>query len=112
VRGLGLILGVALWLTSTLSTDQKKSELYPPILSLPGVGRDYRLALAVTLDGRSPAVALETFLDLLFDWFDRDGNGSLDGTEVSRMFPLPLPGRNELKIDFDGLDADRNGKVS
>jgi Ca2+-binding EF-hand superfamily protein len=82
-----------------------------PVLILPGVEHDYRLGLDVTVEGKSPAVAWEAFLDRLFDWFDQDGDGSLSRAEVNRIVSLPLPGRKELKIDFDKLDANGDGKA-
>jgi Ca2+-binding EF-hand superfamily protein len=37
----------------------------------------------------------ETFLDKLFDHFDRDDDGTLSSAEAGRVFPLPLPGGKE-----------------
>jgi Ca2+-binding EF-hand superfamily protein len=82
------------------------------VLLLPGVEDHLGLRLDLLVDGQSPTAAWEAFLDRLFDWFDLDGDGSLSRAEASRILRLPLPGRNELTIDFDKLDADRNGKVS
>jgi Ca2+-binding EF-hand superfamily protein len=83
-----------------------------PALLLPGEKETLRLRLDVFAEGRYPSAAWETFLDRLFDWFDRDGDGSLSRVEVSRVFPLPLPGGKRLTLDFAKLDTDRNGKVS
>jgi Ca2+-binding EF-hand superfamily protein len=83
-----------------------------PVLLLPAAGAPCRLGLDVVMDGQSPSAAWESFLDLLFDYFDRDGDGSLSRAEVGRMFPLPLPGRKELALDFARLDADGDGKVT
>src|SRR5262249_48803828 len=58
-----------------------------------------------------PEAAWEAFLDGLFDYFDRDGDGVLSRAETGRVFPLPLPGRRELTLDFDKL-AGRDGKVT
>jgi Ca2+-binding EF-hand superfamily protein len=82
------------------------------VLLLPDAKGPFRLRLEVSVEGRPPTAAWELFLDRLFDWFDRDGDGALSRAEVERMFPLPLPGRKELKMDFARLDADGNGKVS
>jgi Ca2+-binding EF-hand superfamily protein len=82
------------------------------VLLLPGAKEPFRLRLDVVLDGRSPDTAWEGFLDRLFDWFDRDGDGALSKAEVARMFPLPLPGRRELAIEFARLDTDGDGKAS
>jgi Ca2+-binding EF-hand superfamily protein len=70
-----------------------------------------RLRLDVVVDGQAPTAAWDVFLDRLFDWFDRDGDGSLGRAETSRMFPLPQPGARELLLDFAKLDPDGNGKV-
>jgi Ca2+-binding EF-hand superfamily protein len=56
--------------------------------------------------------AWTTFLDRLFDYFDRDGNGSLSAAEAARVFALPLPEGRELALDFAALDADHDGKAS
>jgi Ca2+-binding EF-hand superfamily protein len=83
-----------------------------PVLVLPGAEEPTRLRLEVVVDGQPPTAAWETFLDRLFDWFDRDGDGSLSRAEVNRIFPLPLPGGKELVLDFARLDAGGTGKVS
>jgi Ca2+-binding EF-hand superfamily protein len=83
-----------------------------PVLALPGEDRPLRLRLDVVIDGKSPTAAWDVFLERLFDFFDRDGDGWLSRDEVGRTVPLPLPGGKELTIDFARLDADRNGKAS
>jgi hypothetical protein len=80
-------------------------------LLLPGQSGALRLRVEVT-DGRPVGADWEAFLRCLFDHFDRDGDGWLSRAEAGRIMPLPLVGGNELVIDFDGLDADRNGKGS
>jgi Ca2+-binding EF-hand superfamily protein len=96
-----------------LWAEEKVGEAQlPPVLRLPGAKEPSRLRLDVVLEGRSPTKDWEAFLDRLFDYFDRDGDGWLSRAEVARTFPLPLPGRKELVLDFDKLDEDRNAKVS
>jgi Ca2+-binding EF-hand superfamily protein len=82
------------------------------VFLLPGDKGAVRLRLDLAIEGKSPAANWEAFLDRLFDHFDRDADGSLSREEVARMMPLPLPGGNELTIDFARLDADRDGKGS
>jgi Ca2+-binding EF-hand superfamily protein len=71
-----------------------------------------RLNVTVTDGGASPETAWAAFLDKLFGYFDRDGDGTLSPTEAGRVFPLPLPDGRNVKADFASLDADKNGKVS
>ncbi len=71
-----------------------------------------RLRITVTVDEQSPDTAWESFLDKLFDYFDRDGDGFLSAAEAARVFPLPLPGGREVKMNFAHLDTDRDGKGS
>ena len=59
-----------------------------------------------------PEVAWAAFLDKLFDYFDRDGDGFLSPAEADRVFPLPLPGGGATKVDFTTLDADKDGKAT
>src|SRR5262249_8356342 len=66
-----------------------------PVLALPGENGPFRLRLDVVIDGKPPTAAWDAFLDRLFDFFDRDGDGWLSRDEVSRMVPLPLPGGKE-----------------
>jgi Ca2+-binding EF-hand superfamily protein len=82
-----------------------------PVLMLPGANEPVRLRPDVSVDGQPPTAAWEAFLDRLFDWFDRDGDGSLSRAEADRIFPLPLPGGKELTIDFARIDAGGNGKL-
>jgi Ca2+-binding EF-hand superfamily protein len=81
-------------------------------LLLPGTKEHFRLRLEMTVDGHATAGAWETFLDRLFDWFDRDGDGSLSRDEAERIFPLPLPGGKELSVASAKLDPAGGGKVS
>jgi Ca2+-binding EF-hand superfamily protein len=81
------------------------------VLLLPGEKEPCRLRLEVVIDGKSPALAWETFLDHLFDHFDTNGDGWLSRAEAARIMPLPLPGGKELTIDFARLDTERKGKV-
>lgn len=94
------------------SADRLVQVPVSPILLLPGAKKPSRLRLDVVVDGQPPTAAWEAFLDRLFDYFDRDGDGLLSRDEASRMVPLPIPGRNELTVDFAKLDADGNGKAS
>jgi Ca2+-binding EF-hand superfamily protein len=103
-----LFLAAALaWPDAT--TTQQSSAV---VLVLPGAKEPCRLRLDIVSDGKSLARRWETFLDRLFDHFDRDADGWLSRAEAARIMPLSLPGGKELKIDFDRLDADRNGKAS
>jgi Ca2+-binding EF-hand superfamily protein len=70
------------------------------------------LRLEVLVDGRPPEAGWGAFLERLFDWFDRDGDGSLSREEAARIFPLPLPGGKALAVDFARLDVDQDGKAS
>jgi len=75
-------------------------------------GKSTRLGVTVTIEGQSPAKAHDAFLDKLFNFFDRDGDGYLSAEEAARVIPLPLPGAHELIIDFKKLDRDGDGKGS
>jgi Ca2+-binding EF-hand superfamily protein len=70
------------------------------------------LRFEIEIAGKSSEAAWEAFLDRTFDYFDRDGDGSLSRAEAGRMFSFPLPGRRELAVNFDQLDADGDGKGS
>jgi len=94
------------------TTEETKQASASPVLLLPRAKEPFRIGLDVFVDGRHPATAWDDFLDRLFDFFDRDSDGSLSRVEVSRMFPLPVPGGKEIIIDLGKLDVDGNGKGS
>jgi Ca2+-binding EF-hand superfamily protein len=71
-----------------------------------------RLRIAVTVEARAPDAEWEAFLNKLFDYFDRDGNGFLSAAEAERIFALPLPDGREAKMNFATLDTDRDGQGS
>jgi Ca2+-binding EF-hand superfamily protein len=71
-----------------------------------------RLRLEITARRESPDRAWQAFLDRLFDYFDRDGDGQLSPAEAGRVFPLPLSGGREVALDFAALDTDKDGKGS
>jgi Ca2+-binding EF-hand superfamily protein len=71
-----------------------------------------RLRLDESAGGESPERAWQAFLDRLFDYFDRNGDGFLSPAEAARVFPLPLTGGREVTLDFAALDTDRDGKAS
>jgi len=83
-----------------------------PDLLFPGSGKQYRLRLELDVNGQPPAVAWEAFLDRLFDYFDRDGDGILSPAEAARVFPLPVLGQPAVVVDFARLDTNRDGKGS
>jgi Ca2+-binding EF-hand superfamily protein len=56
--------------------------------------------------------AWRAFLERLFAFHDRDGDGKLTPAEAARVFPLPLPGRREAKLDFAAADTDGDGKLT
>lgn len=105
---------VYLCLASCLAgtTEETKPVSASPVLLLPHGKETVRLGLDVFVDGHPPTTAWDNFLDHLFDFFDRDGDGSLNRAEVNCMVPLPVPGGKELIIDLDKLDADGNEKGS
>jgi Ca2+-binding EF-hand superfamily protein len=79
---------------------------------VPAGTNSLRLRLEMTADGVPFDRAWTTFLDRLFDYFDRDGNGFLSPAEAARVFPLPLPDGRQVALDFATLDTDRDGKAS
>ncbi len=81
-------------------------------ITFPAGDKTAVLRVVVTVDERSPELAWGAFLDKLFDYFDRDGDGFLSRDEAARVFPLPLPDGREAKMDFTRLDTDGDGKGS
>lgn len=82
-----------------------------PVLQLPGQKQPLLLRLVVTVDGADPEVAWTKFLDQLFDSWDADKSGTLSRSDVARFFPLPLPDRRSLSLDFVRLDRTGAGQV-
>ncbi len=81
-------------------------------LQFPAQPDSVRMAVRVLVDGQPPEARWHAFLDALFDFLDRDGNGKLDRAEFGRAFDLPLPDGKLVHLDFDKADADKNGAVS
>jgi Ca2+-binding EF-hand superfamily protein len=81
-------------------------------LLFPAGATPARLRLEITAGGESPDRAWAAFLDRLFAYFDRDGDGYLSPAEAARVFPLPLHGGRTIVMDFATLDANRDGKAS
>lgn len=57
------------------------------------------LRIKPTVDGKSPDAVWDAFLDELFDWFDRDADGTLSKAESARVIPLPSADGREVKLD-------------
>lgn len=87
-----------------------------------GESRPFFFRLHIRADGKPFAAPWEAFIGALFDYFDRDGDGTLDKDEAAR-----LPSPQQLALYFQGnatldrqpaappfaeLDADNDGKVS
>jgi Ca2+-binding EF-hand superfamily protein len=81
-------------------------------LLFPSGAGSARVRLELTSGGESPERAWSAFLDRLFDYFDRNGDGFLSPADANRVFPLPLSGSREVAMDFAALDTDRDGKGS
>ncbi len=66
----GLVLLFALFIAPQLRAAD-------PYLALPAADKTVRLGIAITVDGQPPAKAHAAFLDRLFDFFERNGEGKL-----------------------------------
>jgi Ca2+-binding EF-hand superfamily protein len=69
-----------------------------------------RLRIDDAVGENAPGAAWSAFLDKLFAYFDRDGDGTLSEAEVKRVFPLS--GLRAINPNFAAMDANRDGKVS
>jgi Ca2+-binding EF-hand superfamily protein len=110
MRAVAVVFCVLVGLVAANARGGPEQTQVGPVLQFPSAKGPFRLRLEVALDGASSTTPWERFLDNLFDFFDRDGDGSLSQVEVGRMPPLPLPRGRELTIDFAQLDADGDGK--
>jgi Ca2+-binding EF-hand superfamily protein len=81
----------------------------PPCLARPG-GAAVRLEIVV--DGKPVDEVWTKFLDDLFTWFDRDGDGFLSAAEVGRVITLPRPTGGVVPANFKKMDSDGDGRVS
>ncbi len=97
----------ALLLVVTPVAEADSSALLFPAGDTPAA-----LALDITTGGKSPEASWATFLDRLFDHFDRNGDGFLSPAEAARVIPLPLSDGRPARPDFAAFDADRDGKVT
>jgi Ca2+-binding EF-hand superfamily protein len=51
------------------------------------------------------------FLNLLFDFHDRDSSGSLSQNEANRLFALPYPGNPDLEMNMALADANKDDSI-
>jgi Ca2+-binding EF-hand superfamily protein len=75
-------------------------------------GNDKPLRIELTIPGFNPETAHAQFLDRWFDYFDRDGDGSLSRAEADRVIPLPSFKGANIRLDFVRADADKNGQLT
>ncbi len=81
-------------------------------LLFPSEEKPARLRVSVTVGGDSPEKAWGDFLDRLFTTYDRDRNGLLEPVEAQRVFALPLPDGEQVKLDFAQLDRNQDGQAT
>jgi Ca2+-binding EF-hand superfamily protein len=81
-------------------------------LAFPDGEQVCQLCVDVRNGGKAPEERWASFLDKLFAYFDRDGDGVLSPAEVKRVFPLPLLGGGQVAPDFAAMDANGDGKVT
>jgi Ca2+-binding EF-hand superfamily protein len=103
---------VSLFLPALLGLACVSSPIDGVDILLPDGQNQVRMRVEVKCDGPSPEASWESFLDKLFDHFDRDGDGFLSPVEAGRIFPLPLPNGREAGMDFARLDLNRDGRAS
>jgi hypothetical protein len=101
---LACMLAEGLLVQQTLRAD-------PIVISFPGPPA-INLQIDVEIDGQPPAKAWNDYLDRVFDFFDADADGLLDKGEIARIFPLPLTGRKELKLDLTSIKRAKTGHVT
>jgi Ca2+-binding EF-hand superfamily protein len=82
------------------------------VLIVPGDRGPQRLRLELTTQGAPVDRDWTSFLNRLFDYFDRDGSGFLSAAEAARVIALPLAAGRSVALDFAAADRDRDGKVS
>jgi Ca2+-binding EF-hand superfamily protein len=102
-------------LTAALGVGSLAQEPAPPsaeIVDLVLPGGKQRLRLELHVEGPAPAATWEAFLDRWFDYFDRDGDGTLSRAEAGRIFALPLPGGKSAAFDFGHADTNGDGKIT
>ena len=96
-----------------LAVDQvSKSSHESQTFSLADENASQRLRVVVTVDGQSPEVAWQSFLDQYFDDFDLDASRTLNMAEVERLLALPKVAGESPAVDFARLDTDRDGSVT
>src|SRR5262245_38372879 len=98
------------WIPVDSASAQEPSTRPAVALSTPD--GTINVELDIRVDGRSPKVPWDEFLSRLFDFFDRNGDGSLAEAECTRLPRLPIPEKKELTLAFSGLDLDGSGGVS
>lgn len=100
-----VLAAIGMLLAATVRADD-------PVLSFPSGAGTARLKLNVTVEGQSPDSNWNTFLDSLFDYFDRNGDGSLSSAEAARVIALPLSKDRTVALNFAKLDSNRDDRAS
>lgn len=77
---------------------------------LPGEsGAAIKFQLVVQTADQPAEVVWNAFVDRWFDFFDRDGNGSLSASEAGRVLPLPLADQRQAVLQVPEFDQDGDG---
>ncbi|HEV3142816.1 MAG TPA: hypothetical protein VGZ47_02915, partial [Gemmataceae bacterium] len=84
-----------------------------------------RMRLHVSMDGKSPTVAWDAFLDKLFAYYDINGDGYLSPQEASKVMPPNMytmgfnlifnggrRGMGNQRVNFADIDTNKDGKIS
>ena len=94
MRRYGAILGILL-AASNLAAAEPTPTVYRFAVGTPA--ESLTISIAVEFDGKSPDAQWSSFFGELFDYFDRNGDGRLDGGEASAC-----PGPADLRRHFGG----------
>src|SRR5262249_9430564 len=84
-----------------------------------------RIRMHVSIDGKSPSVLWDAFLDKLFAYYDLNGDGYLSPQEAAKLMPPNMytqgfnlifnggrRGMGNQRINFVEIDTNKDGKIS